>query len=123
MAGVIRKELGKIVERLTADKRKTIYEAVPLDKPLDAGGDNDGKPLILEERISENKNTSPRTGHDLKIELSRVYQKLTPLQKKLCRLLGEEGLSINEACKHFGEPRSSIYREVLRIREILKKRD
>lgn len=117
MAGVIRKELKKIAEKLSADKRKTIYETIPLDKPPD--NDEDGFPL--EEKIPE-KNPSPsRTEQDLKIELSKVYQKLNPLQKKLCRLLGEEGLSVNEACKHFGEHRSSIYREVQRIREIFKK--
>ena len=34
MAGVIKKELEKIAEKLKAHKRKTIFEAVSLDEPL-----------------------------------------------------------------------------------------
>jgi len=117
MAGVIKKELKRIAEKLSADKRKTIYETVPLDKPPD----DDENGLPLEEKIPEEKPFPPQTEQDLKIELSKVYEKLSPLQKKLCRLFGEEGLSVNEACKHFDEHRSSIYREVRRIREIFEK--
>jgi len=57
---------------------------------------------------------------ELKIELSRAYQKLTPQQQELCKLLGEEGMSINEACKHFDKHRSNIYRDVLRIRKLFE---
>jgi len=117
MAGVIRKELGKIIEKATTDKRKTIYESVSLDASLN---DDEDAPA-LKDQIPESNDAPPQIKSDLRIELSKAYQKLTPQQKKLCKLLGEDGLSINEASKHFGKHRSNIYREVLRIREIFEK--
>lgn len=117
MAGVIRKELGKIAEKARADKRKTIYESVSLDSPLNDDEDSS----TLKDQLPASKDTPPQIESDLRIELSRVYQKLTPQQKKLCKLLSEDGLNINEASKHFGKHRSNVYREVLRIREIFEK--
>jgi DNA-directed RNA polymerase specialized sigma24 family protein len=64
---------------------------------------------------------SPRNGTDLRLEIVRTLEKLSPQQKELCRLIGEEGLSINEACSHFGKHRSNIYRDVIRIKEVFEK--
>ncbi len=117
MAGVIKKELEKIAEKLKADKRKTIYEAVSLDEPLN----DDEVESTLKDKISEDRDAPPQTEADLKIEISKIYQKLTPQQKKLCKLLSDEDLTINEVCKQFGKQRSSVYREISRIREIFEK--
>ncbi|MDD5565990.1 MAG: sigma factor [Candidatus Omnitrophica bacterium] len=117
MAGVVKKELEKIAEKLKADKRKTIYEAISLDEPLN---DDENAPT-LKDQIPEDRDIPSQKESDLKIEVSKVYQKLTSQQKKLCKLLGEGGLTINEACKHFAEHRSTIYREISRIREIFEK--
>ena len=119
MAGVITKELGKIVEKLTADKRKTIYESISLDRPLDDDVDKDT--LTLKDKIPDTKGAHPHINLELKKELSKAYKKLTPQQQKLYRLLAEEGLSINAASKHFGKHRSNVYRDVLRIREVFEK--
>ena len=117
MAGVIKKELGKIVEKATAEKRKTIYESISLDQPFN---DDDDAPT-LKDKIADTKNVPPHINSELKKELSKAYKKLTPQQQKLYRLLAEEGLSINAACKHFGKHRSNVYRDVLRIREVFEK--
>ena len=53
-----------------------------------------------------------------KLELG---QKLTPQQKKLCKLLGEEGLSVTEASKEMKKHRRHLYREIARIREVFEK--
>ena len=117
MAGVVRIELCKIIEKATAEKRKTIYESVSLDQPLD---DEEGAPT-LKDKIPDTKNTSPLINSELKKELSKAYEKLTPRQQKLYKLLAEDGLSINAACKHFNNHRSIVYREVIKIREVFEK--
>jgi len=50
-----------------------------------------------------------------------VFQKLTPQQQKLCKLLGEDGLSISDASRQMDKHRMVIYREIARIRELFEK--
>ena len=117
MAEVVRNMLSKLAEKATADKRKAIYESVSLDGSL---SDDEDKPALID-KIAESKDIQPQTKSELKIELSRVFQKLTPQQQKLCTLLGEEGLSISEASKRLDKHRMIIYREIARIRELFEK--
>ena len=114
MARVIKNKLKNILAKAQAKKRKAFYESVSLDAPFD-----DEKDLPdLKDQIT---NTPDELSQELKIRLSEALKKLTPQQKKLCKLLGEEGLNINEACKHFNKHRSSIYRDVLRVRALFEK--
>jgi RNA polymerase sigma-70 factor (ECF subfamily) len=117
MARVIRNKLGNIIEKATAEKRKTIYESISLDAPL---SDDEGE-LTLKDRIVDTKSDSPRTEADLKADISKAYQKLTAQQQKLCRLLGEEGLSVTEASREMKRHRRHLYREIARIRDIFEK--
>ena len=116
MAEVVGNVLGQLAAKARAAKRRTIYESVSLDEPLN---DEEDSPA-LKDKIAESDDAPPQTKTELKIDLSKVYRKLTPQQQKLCKLLGEEGLSINEACKHFSKHRSNIYRDVLRIRKLFE---
>ena len=45
-------------------------------------------------------------------------KKLTPRQRRLCALLGEEGLSIKEAAARLRIPRGTLYEEIKRIRKV-----
>ena len=117
MATIIRNKIGNIIEKTTAEKRKAIYESVSLDKPLN---DDEDAPT-LKDKIADTKNGLSQTKAELKIELSKAYQKLTPQQKKLCKLLGEEGLSVTEASKEMKKHRRHLYREIARIREVFEK--
>lgn len=117
MARVIRNKLGNIIEKATAEKRKTIYESVSLDSPLN---DDEGEPT-LKDKIAESDDVLPQIKSELKIELSKAFQKLTPQQQKLCKLLGEEGLSVTEASKEMKRHRRHLYREIARIRDIFEK--
>ena len=117
MAKVIRNKLSNIVEKATAEKRKTIYESVSLDKPLN---DDEDEPA-LKDKIPDSKSVPPQIRIGLRIGLSKAYQKLTPQQKKLCKLLGEDGLSVTEASKEMKKHRRHLYREIARIREVFKK--
>lgn len=116
LSRIVRNRLINIVEKATSEKRKTIYESVSLDEPVS----NDEDAPTLKDQIADRQDSPPQFKAGLKIELSEAFQKLTPQQKELCRLLGEEGLSINEACKSFSKHRSNVYRDVLRIREIFE---
>jgi DNA-directed RNA polymerase specialized sigma24 family protein len=44
--------------------------------------------------------------------------RLTPEQRRLCDLLGAQGLSIKEASEKLRIPRATLYEEIKRIRKI-----
>jgi RNA polymerase sigma-70 factor (ECF subfamily) len=117
MSKVIRNKLGNIIEKSTAEKRKTIYENISLDALL---SDDEDAPT-LKDKIPDTKSIPQQTNIDLRIGLSRACQKLTPQQRKLCKLLGEDGLSITEASKEMKKHRRHLYREIARIREVFEK--
>lgn len=117
MARIVRNLLINIVEKATAEKRKAFYESESLDAPL---SDEEDAPT-LKDQIASKQEDLPQSGTELRLEIARTLQKLSPQQKELCRLIGEEGLSINEACSHFGKHRSNIYRDVIRIKEVFEK--
>ena len=57
----------------------------------------------------------------LKIDLSKAFRKLTSQQERLCRLIGEGGLTVTELSECLKTPRSTIYDEIERIRTIFEK--
>lgn len=117
MAEVIGNVLGQLATKARTDKRKTIYESISLDQPLN---DEEDSPA-LKDKIPQSSDALPQIDSELKIELSKAYQKLTPQQQELCRLLGEEGMSISEASRRLDKHRMIIYREIERIRELFEK--
>jgi len=117
MAKVIRNKLSNIIEKSTAKKRKTIYESISLDDSLN---DEEDSPA-LKDKIPDTDDVPPQVKSELKIELSRAFHKLTPQQQKLCKLLGEGGLSVSEASKEMKKHRRHLYREIARIREVFEK--
>ena len=116
MAEAVGHALGMLGRKARRDKRRAIYESVSLDQPLN---DDEDAPA-LKDKIPDTSNIPSPVEIELKIGISKAYKKLTPHQKKLCKLLGEEGLNINEACKHFNKHRSNVYRDVIRIRQIFE---
>lgn len=117
MAEVIGNVLGHLAEKARTDKRKTIYESVSLDEPLN---DDENAPT-LKDKIAQSDDVLPQIKSELKIELTKAFQKLTPQQQRLCKLLGEEGLTITEACRRLDKHRMIVYRELARIRELFEK--
>ena len=53
-----------------------------------------------------------------RIDIGRVLARLTPVQRQLCQLLGEEGLTIKEAAERLRIPRGTLYEEIKRIRQV-----
>lgn len=117
MAKAVGHALGMLGRKARRDKRRAVYESVSLDQPLN---DDEDEPA-LKDKIPDVKSTPFPIDTELKIELSKAYKKLTPQQQKLCRMLGEEGLTISEACRRLNKHRMIVYREIGRIRELFEK--
>lgn len=121
MGWIIRNKLTDLVRERESDKRKIAHLTVSLDKPL---GENENSPTLID-KIDEVTvtNAPPNTFLEiqLKIDLSKALQKLTPQQKELCHLLGEKGLTVKEVSEYLKTPRSTLYDELKRIRTIFMK--
>ncbi len=119
MAKVVKNRLLDIVKDHERFRRKDAHKTASLDEPL---SDEEDAPTLLDLLSDDEKHaTSFRVHAELKIEISRTFQKLTPKQQELCQLLGEKGLSIKEASEILQTPRSSIYEEIKRIKDIFQK--
>ena len=118
MARVVKNKLFDIVKSHKRLCRKDDQNTDSLDKPL---SDEEDAPTLLDLLLENKEYTSNFRIHtELKVELSRTFQKLTPRQQELCRLLGEEGLSIKEASEILQTPRGTIYEEIKRIKDIFQ---
>lgn len=118
MAQVVRNKLTDLVREMTADKRAGDPGAFSLEEPVD--GSEDGLTLgevLADERVDPASSGGMDTRH-ARIDLDRVMALLTPAQQRLCRMLGEEGLSIKEASEKLRIPRGTVYEEIKRIRRI-----
>ena len=118
MAQVVRNKLTDLVREMTADKRAGDPGAFSLEEPVD--GSEDGLTLgevLADERVDPASSCGMDTRH-ARIDLDRAMALLTPAQQRLCRMLGEEGLSIKEASEKLRIPRGTVYEEIKRIRRI-----
>ncbi len=117
MARVLRNKLMDVVRELESDRRKINQIADSLDQPL---GDDAEGPSLLESMaaVTGDDAAASRLGADARIDLEVALARLTPAQQALCRLLGEEGLNVQEASRRLGVPRATLYDELKRIRTI-----
>lgn len=118
MAKVVENKIGHIIEELKRDKRRFTVEAISLDQPL---SDADDAPTLIDKIAADTDCISNLYIHaELKIEITRTIQKLTPKQQDLCRLLSEKGLSVKEASKLLKINRNTVYEEIKRIRAVFQ---
>ena len=122
MGKVLRHKLTDMVREKTTDKRRVGYEADSLDEPID--NEEKGAPTLLEtldaDRAGEGR-FDPSAEVGLKQNLSKALLNASDKQRLLCRLLGEEGLTVKEAAEYLEIPRSTVYDEIKRIRVLLEK--
>jgi len=118
MSRVMEHKLQRLIEKLTAGKRKAGIDNVSLNEPI---SNEEDAPTYLN-RLSEDESQTSNLhiSVELKIDISKTIQKLTPQQRELCRLLGEEGLSITEASEVLKTPRSTLYEDIKRIKSIFQ---
>ena len=119
MAQVIRNKLTDLIREQAADKRAGEQEALSLDASLD--GSDDG--MTLADLLADNESAQPDDPgavdrRHARIDIGRALERLTPVQRQLCRMLGEEGLTIKEAAERLRNPRGTLYEEIKRIRKV-----
>ena len=117
MARVVRNKLFNIIEKYDSDKRRIATESISLDEPLSDDGSS-----TLQDTIPAPSDSfyQIRIQTELKIELTKAHQKLTPRQKRLCDLLSEAKLTIKEISEELGVNRKRIYEDLNRIRTIFE---
>jgi RNA polymerase sigma-70 factor (ECF subfamily) len=119
MAQVVRNKLTDLIREQAAEKRAGEQEALSLDAALD--GSDDG--LTLADLRADTESTKPDDPgaverRHARIDIGRALAGLTPIQRQLCQMLGEEGLSIKEAAERLRIPRGTLYEEIKRIRRV-----
>jgi len=98
MAQVIRNKLTDLIREQAADKRAADQEVLSLDAALDGSGDG----LTLADLLADDESAQQDAAgavdhHRARIDIGRALARLTPVQRQLCQMLGEEGLTIKEA--------------------------
>lgn len=118
METVIKNKLFDIARKEERHKRKTFYRSVSLDELI---GEDDEETFIECLTTTEESVLRKLIKAELPAALSKVFDSLTLRQKQLCKLLGEDGLNIKQVSEFLNIPRTSIYDEIGRIREIFRK--
>jgi len=119
MAQVIRNKLTDLIREQAAEKRAGDLDALSLDATVD--GSDDGATLAELLAASDAMYPGEAGGVDrqhVRIDVGRALTRLTPAQRRLCLMLGEEGLSIKEAAERLRIPRGTLYEEIKRIRKV-----
>ena len=119
MAQVIRNKLTDLIREQAADKRAAEQEVLSLDAALD--GSDDGltlADLLADDESAQQDETDAVDRHHARIDIGRALALLTPVQRQLCQMLGEEGLTIKEAAERLRIPRGTLYEEIKRIRQV-----
>ncbi len=119
MAQVIRNKLTDLIRERAADKRAGEQDALSLDAAPD--GSDEG--LTLAELLADDESAQQGEADAVdrqhaRIDIDRALARLTPVQRQLCQMLGEEGLTIKEAAERLRIPRGTLYEEIKRIRRV-----
>jgi len=119
MAQVLRNKLTDLIREQAAEKRAGEQEALSLDAALD--GSDDGltlADLLADDESAQQNDAGVIDRNHARIDIGRVLARLTPIQRQLCLMLGEEGLSVKEAAERLRIPRGTLYEEIKRIRRV-----
>lgn len=119
MSQVIRNKLTDLIREQAAEKRAGEQEPLSLDAALD--GSDDGltlADLLADDESARLDEVVAVDHHHARIDIGRALARLTPIQRQLCLMLGEEGLSIKEAAERLRIPRGTLYEEIKRIRRV-----
>ena len=120
MSQVLRNKLTDLTRERVADKRGGEQDLLSLDAPLP--GADDGltlSELIADSSAVQSGGEGGRAHHHTALDVARAVERLTRAQRRLCAMLGEEGLSVKEAAARLRIPRGTLYEEIKRIRKIL----
>ena len=114
MARIIRNRLMDLVREQDSDKRRVAHNSDSLNQPL---SDDEDSLSLLDVLASD---SDFRFHAELKISIEQSYSQLTETQQELCRYLSEGKSSLQELSESLGIGRSTIYREIERIRKVFE---
>jgi RNA polymerase sigma-70 factor (ECF subfamily) len=115
MSRVMENKLMDISQATDREKRKILYQSLSLDEVMQ-DGEGDGLDFL----IVEDEELKRFFKSDFEVVLARALKKLSRRQKELCRLVRDEGASLNQARKALNISKGAVYDEVLRIRAVFK---
>jgi len=119
MARVIRNKLTDLLRERSATKRARDFDTVSLDAAVSESDDAPTFADLLDAATSREPGEAHSVDrNDARIDIAKALLRLTPRQRRLCMLLGEEGLSIKEAAEQLRIPRGTLYEEIKRIRKV-----
>lgn len=117
MARVLGNKLMDFVRKRDYDKRRTNYETTALEEHT-VGDDGLSRRSRHEELQVEAAGADEQCREDLRIDLASALKALTPRQRRLCELLGAQGLSVREASRCLRISPVTLYAELRRIKKI-----
>ena len=119
MARVIRNKLTDLLRERSATKRARDFDTVSIDAAVSESDDAPTFADLLDAATSREPGEAHSVDrNDARIDIAKALLRLTPRQRRLCMLLGEEGLSIKEAAEQLRIPRGTLYEEIKRIRKV-----
>ncbi len=114
MARIVANKLNDIVREQTNDKRKISHQSDSLDQPL---GNNEEHSSLSDIIPS---NTDLKFHFQLKFSIEYAMSLLTTKQQELCLLIQEGYSRVDDLSKALGIERTTVYREIKRIRKIFE---
>lgn len=114
MARVVSHKLMDIVRKQSSDKRKVAHQSSSIDQPLNNDEENSS---LLDVLVSD---VDFKAQIELKFALECASSLLTASQRELCGLLQEGQVRIEELATTMGVERTTIYREIRRIRKVFE---
>ncbi len=114
MARIVSRKLMDIVRKQSSDKRKVAYHSSSIDQPLNNDEENSS---LLEVLASD---VDSKAQIELRFALERALPLLTASQRELCEFLQAGEVRIEDLATKMGVERTTIYREIRRIRKVFE---
>lgn len=115
MSRVIANKLRDIVRKKSKDKRKISYKTTSIDQPLS----NNEEYSSLSDLIPSDSDLPAQFQLKFSIEYAMTF--LTSSKKELCLLIQEGYSRVEDLSKALGVERTTVYREIKRIKKIFEK--
>jgi RNA polymerase sigma factor (sigma-70 family) len=120
MVRVIRNKLTDLVRKKESDKRRIALLSVSLYALAEIDDDFLRGDCGSDKCFTDDAPVNPIEQIDLRIDLGKAMQRLTPRQLELCHLLGDQGYSLREAGDHLHVSRATPREEIRRFRTIFR---
>jgi RNA polymerase sigma factor (sigma-70 family) len=122
MRQVVRNKLFSIVRERETERRSPDYHSLSLEHAQQQRSATSPHDFLDEQMAVLGNGMSDICHREIQIDLAMAVNQLPPSQRRICHLLGGEGLSVNEASRRLRVSRDTVYRELKRIRAAFQQR-